>query len=468
MGDKSMKTQAGVENDEKTMAVPASNANDLKGEEPKKEKEEPKRDSSKREDQAQNPKEPEKAPKKQKSGTKAEAQKKKRNKSKDKKEKATKKSNFLDRIVVVADNLLSKIPTKKDGDKGKEGKEGKKKDKAASGESQAVEKKEEVPLPKNVKDFIESVLDIEKQQTLNKYFLNTLIKIAPSATYTAFNANMSKNQSPDVFCNENNRVKINEKEPSKGDYIHANRITFEGLKRTYIATQHPLKGTVDDFFTMVFTEEIETIVSLSATSNTFPTFYPTEKDTHVDLPTYCVSCKFVKLETKYSAIEYTLEVLPHGCSQGLLVRLLKYSRWGKYQVPGSPKVITSLVKSIKKSRGPLVVQCETGVNQSAALIYIDAILGLLEAGQTPSLETVFRELKSQRHSALSQRLHFSYAVFAILVILRVRAKQANQIGDCLKEVEEFEKEEAVEFVKSAASEPSDPKISSPTLDQTIG
>ena len=78
--------------------------------------------------------------------------------------------------------------------------------------------------------------------------------------------NREKNQNQDVIAQDGNRVVLLG-QPEQDDYINATRLNKEGnyLDRTWIVTQGPMDNTIEDFWRMVWQEDIRLLVMLTKT-----------------------------------------------------------------------------------------------------------------------------------------------------------------------------------------------------------
>ncbi|CAD6184839.1 unnamed protein product [Caenorhabditis auriculariae] len=101
---------------------------------------------------------------------------------------------------------------------------------------------------------------------LTKFHGNNIATYTPPADQKteAFNSevNKYKNRSPEIVCLDQSRVLLPVDDKNSSDYIHANHITFENFDRPYIATQLPLEETRVDFWRMVVSQEVDTIIAL--------------------------------------------------------------------------------------------------------------------------------------------------------------------------------------------------------------
>jgi len=71
--------------------------------------------------------------------------------------------------------------------------------------------------------------------------------------------NKLKNRFPDVKCLDQSRIELN----LSGGYIHANYVNGYEQENAYIATQSPLDGTIEDFWSMIWQENVRVIVMIA-------------------------------------------------------------------------------------------------------------------------------------------------------------------------------------------------------------
>ncbi|PIC47266.1 hypothetical protein B9Z55_006677 [Caenorhabditis nigoni] len=270
--------------------------------------------------------------------------------------------------------------------------------------------------------FIEHIGFIETGPSLNTYYLTHLLNMAqPMETHDAFTRNTFKNRNPDVFCIDKTRVKL--MDPNIEYYIHANHIKFDRLTRTYIATQHPLPGTLNDFWAMIADQKVELIVSLTNSKTaSFPIYYPNKPSTFRNFGQFFVYCNSViPPKTKYGFTEYKFDFVAQSeKEEKRTIRLYHYPHWVKNTVPASTKVVLEIVKKLRKKRSnaPVVVQCETGVNQSAEVIYVDAMCSMLDSGVEANFDSLFRQMRQQKSQVMTQRLHFLHSIATVLDFIK--------------------------------------------------
>ncbi|KAJ1347158.1 hypothetical protein KIN20_002153 [Parelaphostrongylus tenuis] len=190
----------------------------------------------------------------------------------------------------------------------------------------------------------------------------------------------------DVVCLDHSRVVLKLESPPCTNYIHANWVRFENLDRVFIATQAPLENTIEDFWRMIFQEQCCAIINLTndlEDKDKIVQYFPPNPGGFANYGMMFVNTKKVDDETKF--LVYTLEVLPDGCANSLLVKLVKTkSESGKSPSIHVMSKMLRIVASIQTvNTDPIVVHCVSGVGRAVSIILIDAILHRLLFGQLP-------------------------------------------------------------------------------------
>ena len=83
-------------------------------------------------------------------------------------------------------------------------------------------------------------------------------------------SNAGKNRYIDMLCYDSTRVKLNPSDPNDNkDYINASFVDGYQQKKAYICCMGPLDKTCDDFWKMVWQEEVRLIVMTTRCGNNF-------------------------------------------------------------------------------------------------------------------------------------------------------------------------------------------------------
>ncbi|CAD6196388.1 unnamed protein product [Caenorhabditis auriculariae] len=309
----------------------------------------------------------------------------------------------------------------------------------------------------SVRKTAEWFCKIQSTVGLGEFYTKNLKSFNPTPfLFPSFTANKNKNRNQNIVCLEESRVKLQHEDKTKSDYIHANYVKFEGLDRPYIMTQHPLENTIEDFWRMVFYEEVLNIIAIiNPTDPKTPPYWPMEAGKYTNHGAFFVHCKsVVEGKGQYTANAYTIEVLPEGCSNSHIVTLLNYPNWAKSSVPGHPLVVLKMIRMTKnetKPQAPIVVHCEHGINRAGIVVLANAITTLAFSMTEPDMPGLFKKIRSQRATIVSHKYAYIYACYVFLYYIRKRCKIHKKNLDLVNDIDNFESsvKKELELVKSA-------------------
>ncbi|KAK6015262.1 Protein-tyrosine phosphatase [Ostertagia ostertagi] len=243
--------------------------------------------------------------------------------------------------------------------------------------------------------------------------------------FTAFSMNPSRNRYNDIVCLDRTRVVLKQDVPPCTSYIHANWVRFEKHDREFIATQGPLESTIGDFWRMVFQEQCPSIVNLTKCVEDEKVkcaqYWPTEAGRFTTYGKIFVNTKKVEVEDKFTI--YTIELVPEGCSNSHIVKLIHMTNWPDRGVPASGRHVLRLLRKVvadKLDCGPIVMHCSAGVGRTGCIIMIDVILRKLFAGKPVDTVDIFKKLRDQRASSVP--VDILYVFVFVSVIDYIRAK----------------------------------------------
>ncbi|CAB3408173.1 unnamed protein product [Caenorhabditis bovis] len=341
------------------------------------------------------------------------------------------------------------------------------------------------------KKFDESVRALLSEKGLMKHYESKLAQYKPERTTSiACENNKSKNRLKDAVVYDHSRVKLDTDETNKNDFINASMVTFDDFERKYIITQYPLPTTLEDFWSMVFYKNCETILSifnpagdpdLAEMANKKPPPLPKtvsmmgnassqmgksgdgaelsnrEKNfdmgkSQMEIATTSVRCALAETTSYFPLFEgqyvtigrffvhtrkveqhdkvgnpdiYTVELLPEGCSECKFVRVVNFPRWDAKNMPANPKTVLAIIRSISLDplqKGPVVIHCDNGINRSATVVLADVISSKVLSGKTVDIDDLFKQLRNQRAGAMSSAQYFTYAIYAAVTYVYLRAK----------------------------------------------
>ncbi|VDO68377.1 unnamed protein product [Heligmosomoides polygyrus] len=233
-------------------------------------------------------------------------------------------------------------------------------------------------VEKAIDKFIETYTTIGVEG-LRKQFREELATYRPPDhlyKFKAFEMHPDKNRYMDVVCLDHSRVCLTLNVPPCTDYIHANRVKFEGHDKVFIATQAPLDNTIEDFWRMIFQEGVPHVLNLTKIVEDgkikSTQYWPLEAGQYHNFGKMFVNTK--KVETEGKLLVYTVEVLPDGFSNSNIVKIVHVTTWPDRGLPMSGRHVLRVIRQVsghKNDNGPIVMHCSAGIGRTGVIILID-------------------------------------------------------------------------------------------------
>uniref|UniRef100_A0A1I7VIT0 Protein-tyrosine phosphatase n=1 Tax=Loa loa TaxID=7209 RepID=A0A1I7VIT0_LOALO len=213
----------------------------------------------------------------------------------------------------------------------------------------------------------------------------------------------------DVMCLDKTRVILKDR-PRNNNYIHANWVHMS-TNRRYICTQGPLEETIEDFWWMIFKEEVRAIVMLcdfiEDGESKCAEYYPLTTGEKV---------QYGGITVKNQRDGEHLETIT---CQIMSVRLeddthqVYHYRWSNWPDRSSPRSSSPLIALIMKLRiiqekGPVVVHCSAGIGRTGTLCAVDYAIERLDEEGTVSPPDVVKEIRHQRLHSVQSALQYLY------------------------------------------------------------
>ncbi|XP_065197878.1 mucin-3B-like isoform X2 [Sycon ciliatum] len=218
--------------------------------------------------------------------------------------------------------------------------------------------------------------------------------------------NKKKNRLANTLPYDNHRVRLTQLPGVEGsDYINGSYVDGFSSARCYIATQGPLQETLNDFWTMVWEQEVTSIVMLSKLreNNTEHSaeYWPKQDKQPLTFGKY-----LVKLETEHVAADIvlrTFSVTNTVESQSRTVHHFQYMGWPERGVPESGAGILDLIGQVQRRQmnsgnKPVVVHCSNGVGRTGIFC---AVCTVIERVKLDSMIDVFQTIKLMRMQRVS-------------------------------------------------------------------
>ncbi|KAK3564823.1 hypothetical protein QTP86_027966, partial [Hemibagrus guttatus] len=273
--------------------------------------------------------------------------------------------------------------------------------------------------------------------------------------------NRGKNRYNNILPYDSTRVKLScvDDDPSS-DYINASYIPGNHFRREYIATQGPLPGTKDDFWKMVWEQNVHNIVMLTQcvekgrnknfynkipykekvynkhvyNENTY-TIMRTPIRRRMSLMRIQVKCDhywpfdqdplyygdlIVRMQSESVLPEWTIREFKI-CSEDQLnysrtVRQFHYTVWPDHGVPESTQSLVQFVRTVRDyinrtpGSGPSVIHCSAGVGRTGTFIVLDRVLQQLNTKDTVDVYGAVFDLRLHRSHMVQTETECTCAV----------------------------------------------------------
>ncbi|VDN07317.1 unnamed protein product [Thelazia callipaeda] len=246
--------------------------------------------------------------------------------------------------------------------------------------------------------------------------------IPPNMSTDVFNQNPSKNRYTDVMCLDKTRVILKDRTKSN-DYIHASWVQLPS-NRKYICTQGPLDETIEDFWWMIFKEEVQAIVMLcdfiEDGEQKCAEYYPlttgekvqygeiTVKKLKEEEAIQMITCQMMSVKYDYRKIKiYKFKI---GRGETHHVNHYRWSSWPDRSAPSSSAPLISLILKIKAlhDRGPVVIHCSAGIGRTGTLCAVDYAMDKFSEEATLSPADVVKAIRHQRLHSVQSVLQYLY------------------------------------------------------------
>ncbi|PIK52742.1 putative tyrosine-protein phosphatase 99A-like [Apostichopus japonicus] len=219
--------------------------------------------------------------------------------------------------------------------------------------------------------------------------------------------NKLKNRYTNIVAYDHTRVCL-QTLPGHPDshYINANYIDSYNQQCAYIATQGPLKNTIEDFWRMVWEQKCHVIVMITKLEERgrrkCERYWPPKgmaerfRDIEVSLDGKEKFCTYV-LRT------FHLKYKPrrHGKAQERIVKHYHYTDWPDHGVPSHTLPVLDYVQRSSEANpedgGPIIVHCSAGVGRTGTYIVIDSMLKQIQDVGKVNVFGFLKRIRTQRN-----------------------------------------------------------------------
>ncbi|ESO85747.1 hypothetical protein LOTGIDRAFT_130294, partial [Lottia gigantea] len=225
-----------------------------------------------------------------------------------------------------------------------------------------------------------------------------------------------KNRYTNVLPFDYTRVKllpVDDEEES--EYINANYLPGYNGKREYIAAQGPLPSTTDDFWRMLWENQVSVVVMLTQCMEKgrvkCEKYWPDSTD-----PVYYGDL-VVQLRSESNLPDYNIRLFLYLCIlQGMKSRTIKqfhFLKWPDFGCPEKTWLLLNFVTAVRahlsnSCTGPIVVHCSAGVGRTGTFIATDMLLQQIPDSEEIDIFGLVLEMRENRSLMVQTENQYIY------------------------------------------------------------
>ncbi|XP_015753443.1 PREDICTED: receptor-type tyrosine-protein phosphatase mu-like [Acropora digitifera] len=285
----------------------------------------------------------------------------------------------------------------------------------------AVMETEDKPKPIPVRQFSEYVTQMRRDK--NAGFAKQYKLLVSGQQFPWDHAkkpgNKNKNRYANIIAYDHSRVILPLVDSAENsDYVNASYLHgYDSTPNTYIACQGPVPGTYQDFWRMLWQENVTTVVMLTRLVEHGRTkchqYWPDKAETYLD-----ITVTNHKTETFADYAIRTFILKKKGTQERRQVQQFHFLVWPDKGVPRHATAVLALRRKVRMNhndnKSPMVVHCSAGVGRTGAFIVIDAMLESIEKKKVVDVCNYVQLLRSNRISMVQTEEQYVFIYMALL------------------------------------------------------
>ncbi|KAJ7358734.1 hypothetical protein OS493_021509 [Desmophyllum pertusum] len=216
--------------------------------------------------------------------------------------------------------------------------------------------------------------------------------------------NRTKNRYCNIVAYDHSRVLLTAKREIPGsDYINANYVDGYSFPAKYIATQGPLKETVNDFWRMIWEKDVKSIVMIEMQGKdeepTCESYWHETEST--EFSHVAVSLLSSTVMTDWTIREFIIWSTDPDSMDKREVIQYHFTSWPDHGVPRDTAGFLMFHHKLKTTLaidpGPVIVHCSAGVGRTGSFIAIDSLMEQMETEKVVDVFGFVAQMRKQRN-----------------------------------------------------------------------
>lgn len=230
------------------------------------------------------------------------------------------------------------------------------------------------------------------------------------------------------------------KNPAQPDsYVNMSSVIVPHCRYPILMAQMPKRGFEEEFWRAAFNESVVIMYVLMGTEDEKNDFFPTTMGAYVYYGAMFVNIRKVSSTLKVKRLEicfqvekmdeertrYTIEVLPNGFSNSVMMNVYVHTGWEASGVPvryaNTTRSVVDVMNFVKTSSGTekMLVVSKNGCGRAGFFLSLGAAFCCLNDNSEPRIGEIVKAIRSQRPNAVDSIKQYASIYLCFVYYIKV-------------------------------------------------